>query len=485
MKTLQIRNPWIIFFCLLISVFVLLEAAAFQSPALPFITENFGIDPGFGGSITLAYYAAAVVFAPLMGRVSDQLGRKQVILFGLALFAASEFLAALSPNFSVFLIARFVQGLGYASVFPVIFAYISDLFEENKQGRALGFLGATATIGAASGGVIAGILIDAYGWSIIYWISGIFSIIGLLIIFFTMPNTKKSTNKQVIDFPGAIALLVTIASIVTLPMMLTNFGLNSGVSIALIITSILGLISLILIERKVRMPVMDVRVLKLRGVYIPAVIIILQNFCNIALIYALTYYIASREGWGATETGMMSTVNYIFNSIATLATGYLIDKYKPKFFVLAGAIISLGGAFAFTMITSTSPYLFLLLAVSIVGLCGGLINPSLMKIVMSELPEKLRGVGSGTYVMFRDVGVPLGSSIGLALYGFMSRRSGSSDPAVSTTYAINSVGTVILVVIAVLIAASLLLFRKDKKNKNVENEMTEDTIIEIDTKSNL
>lgn len=472
METLKQRNPWFIFFCLLISVFVLLEAAAFQSPALPFITKNFGIDPGFGGAVTLAYYAAAVVFAPLMGRISDQIGRKRIILMGLGIFAISEFIAALSPNFSIFLAARFLQGLGYASVFPVIFAYISDLFEEEKQGRALGFLGATATIGAASGGVIAGILIDAYGWSIIYWVSGIFSVIGLFIVMITMPKTERSMTKQQIDIPGAFTLLITIGSIVTLPMMITNFGLTSPIALTLLVTSILGLISLILVERKAREPIMDVRILKLRGVHIPAVIIILQNFCNIALIYALTYYIASRAGWGATETGMMSTVNYIFNSIATLATGYLIDKYKPRFFVLLGAILSLGGAFAYTLITPTSPYIFLLFAISIVGLCGGLINPSLMKIVMTELPEKLRGAGSGTYVMFRDVGVPLGSSIGLALYGFMSSRAGTTDVALATTSAINGVGMVILVVICILIATTLLLYRKtDKSTVDTELEV--------------
>lgn len=463
MSTLQGKNPWLIFFCLLISVFVLLEAAAFQSPALPFITANFGIEPTFGGAVTLAYYAAAVVFAPMMGRISDVIGRKKTILMGLLIFSISEFMAALSPTFAIFLAARFLQGLGYASVFPVIFAYISDLFKEEKRGRALGFLGATATIGAASGGIIAGVLIDLYGWAIIYWISGMLSAIGLVIILFTMPETQKSDNKLVIDIYGAMALLVTIGSLVTLPMMLTNFGLKSPIALALIAGTIIGLISLIAIERKVRNPVMDVNILKLRGVHIPAVIIIIQNFCNIALIYALTYYVASRAGWGATETGIMSTVNYIFNSIATLATGYLIDKYKPRYFVLAGAVISLGGAFAFTLITASSPYIFLLVAISIVGLCGGLINPALMKIVMSELPEKLRGAGSGTYVMFRDIGVPLGSSIGLALYGFMTRRAGDvADPVIATTQAINGVGYVILVVIVLLILTSLLLFRKTK-----------------------
>lgn len=467
MNTVKTYNPWVVFFCLLISVFVLLEAAAFQSPALPFITANFGIDAGFGGSVTLAYYAAAVVFAPLMGRLSDQIGRKEMILGGLTLFALSEFIAALSPNFGIFLSARFLQGMGYACVFPVIFAYISDLFKEESRGKAIGFLGATATIGAASGGIIAGILIDIYGWSIIYWISGILSSIGIVIVYFTMPKTTSRSGKQVIDFPGAITLLVTIGSLVSLPMMITNFGLTSTISIALMISSVLGLISLILIERKVREPVMDIKILGLRSIHIPAAIVILQNFCNIALIYALTYYIAGREGWGATQTGLMSTVNYIFNSAATLITGYLVDKYKPRIFVVAGAVLSLGGAFAYTLITTTSSYAFLIFAVSIVGLCGGLINPALMKIVTTDVPPALRGAGSGTYVMFRDIGVPLGSSIGLALYGFMSRGSGpNAEPIVATTNAINGVGMVVMFVIVVLILVSLLLYRKT----NIENQ---------------
>lgn len=74
---MKVRNPWLIFSALLVGCFVTVEAAAFQVPALPFITQDFGISPTFAGAITLCYYLAAAVFAPMMGRLGDQIGRKK------------------------------------------------------------------------------------------------------------------------------------------------------------------------------------------------------------------------------------------------------------------------------------------------------------------------------------------------------------------------------------------------------------------------
>ncbi|MGM9945668.1 MAG: MFS transporter [Lysinibacillus sp.] len=462
------KSPWFTYFVLLFSVFVVIEAAAFQTPAMPFITEHFGVSITFAGSITLAYYAAAVVFSPLMGRIGDQIGRKEILVVGLIIFTFSEFLAALSPNYVIFLFARFLQGVGYACIFPTVFAYISELFDETKSGKAIAYLGITGAVGAASGGIIAGFLMELYNWPIIYWVSGVSSFIGLFIIIAVIPKTTVR-QKQQIDFKGAFALLLAICSLVSIPILVSNFGLVSTVTLTVITIGIVGFVLLILAERKAINPVVDIQILKRRGIYVPSMIAILLTFATIALNYALAFYTASRVGWGPTEVGLITTINYSLSIVGNFVSGLLIDRYNPRLVILGGGLIGIFGSIMYTLISTDSNYIYLLLTIGVIGLCTGLLNPALMKIVILSVPTNLKGTGSGTFTMFRDLGVPLGSSFGLALYGFMSERQLSlvSDPTVATANALNSVGYVVIGIIILIILVSLLLFRKEKRENTI------------------
>lgn len=434
---------------------------------MPFITQHFGIPITFAGSITLAYYAAAVIFSPLMGRIGDQVGRKEILIIGLVIFTTSEFLAAMSPTYIIFLFARFIQGIGYACVFPTVFAFISELFDDTKSGKAVALLGIAGSIGAASGGVIAGYLIASFNWTIIYWISGSFSSMGLLIVLAVMPKTIVR-RKQKIDYKGAGALLITICSLVSIPILVSNFGMSSPITLSVIAIGIVGLILLIVVERTAVNPVMDIKILRLRGIHVPAMIAILLTFGGIALNYALAFYIASRAGWGPTEVGLISTLNYSFTIIGSFLAGSLIDRYNPKYVILSSSVVSLIGAIMFTYISSQSPFMYLIFTMALIGFSSGLINPGLMKIVILSVPTSAKGVGSGTFTMFRDLGIPLGSTFGLAVFGFMSQRQAKlvADPTIATANALNSVGYVVIGIIVLLMLISLLLFRKEKKAYN-------------------
>ena len=105
------RTAWIIFATLLFSTFVTIEAAAFQSPAMPQITRHFGIPVTAAALITTLYYIGAIVFAPIMGRLADRTGRKRMVMIGLLIFSVAECAAVFSPSFPFFLAARFLQGL--------------------------------------------------------------------------------------------------------------------------------------------------------------------------------------------------------------------------------------------------------------------------------------------------------------------------------------------------------------------------------------
>src|SRR5690554_615000 len=86
----QDPKPWTIFSILLISSFIMIEAAAFQAPAIPTIARHFGISAGVAALISMIYYLSLVVCSPIFGRLADRFGRRRILIIGMVLFIFSE-----------------------------------------------------------------------------------------------------------------------------------------------------------------------------------------------------------------------------------------------------------------------------------------------------------------------------------------------------------------------------------------------------------
>lgn len=446
-------------------------------------------------------------------------------LIGLSIFTVSEFMAALSPTFTIFLVARFIQGLGYACIFPTIFAYISELFPEEKRGSAIGVFASVSTLGAASGGIIAGFLIDSFGWPSIYWVSGILAFVGFIIISLVVPKTSTG-KRQSLDYFGGFSLLLTVGSIISLPMMVANFGWSSSITITFIIGAVAGFILLLLSERQAAQPVLDFSVLKLRGVNLPIILAILSMFCSISLIYSLSFFVAGRPGWGATEVGLVTTFNYTMGAISAPLIGRLIDKHKPQKYVVLSYVVFLIGIILFSMINMSSPFWYIVIVVSLASFSSGASNTALMKIVLSTIPREKVGVGTGHFSMFRDLAIPLGSTFGLALFSTQKNKhlegalidraqeAGINNELIpdivtagqtqqispelanqlqtlgiqfqdlfnganldSTALGLNSVGYFLIGVVTVLVLISLILLKKNSKSETLMVENLEESVL--------
>jgi MFS family permease len=128
------------------------------SPALPALTQTFGIPGRDVAWVFTLYLFANVVSIPVMTKLSDVYGRRPIYIACVATFAAGSVLAIAAPTFAVFLVARAIQAVGAGGIFPVAAAAIADRVPLERRGSALGLLGAVwglaATVGPAFGGVV-------------------------------------------------------------------------------------------------------------------------------------------------------------------------------------------------------------------------------------------------------------------------------------------------------------------------------------------
>ncbi len=405
------RRAWKIYIALLFGTFITVEAAAFQAPALPSLTRHFGISINLAAMILIMYSLGMTVFAPIMGRLGDQIGRKRVLVIGLLGFSISEVIAATAVNFPVFLAARFLQGLGVACIVPGVYAYIGHLFAEHRRGMALGIFAMTMTLGAASGGLLGGLLIDRFGWPSIYWISGALAFVGILPVVILVPDLRSTQPLARFDLKGALYLFVTIGTLLSLPTWIGNFGVLSAYTAVILASGILGLIMLWRSSLRVIAPVVDIAILRRRAFALPTAIYWLHLMAFTGIVYALAFFISGRPGGSASQFGFVALVLYGSSALGAPLAGRLIDRFAtPRTVSICSLLGTLLTLVALVNVRVDSPLWLIVAIACLLGIMMGGNGPAVMKLAIGAVPPDKMGAGTGLFSMLRDLGPSTGSS---------------------------------------------------------------------------
>ena len=174
------------------SSMALMMGVNFIQPALPAMTQAFGISDSALGLVMTVYTGPAIILAPLFGIVADLYGRRLLLAWGLVLFGLSGTAIAFAPTFGWVLALRAIQGIGFSAVIPLTIVLIGDLLEGDSEVGGQGLKVFLDRIGYLVFPPLGGIL-AAIAW---FWPFALYLIVvplGLMILFW-MPETKASGN---------------------------------------------------------------------------------------------------------------------------------------------------------------------------------------------------------------------------------------------------------------------------------------------------
>ena len=176
------------------SSMALMMGVNFIQPALPAMTQAFGISDSALGLVMTVYTGPAIILAPLFGIVADLYGRRLLLAWGLVLFGLSGTAIAFAPTFGWVLALRAIQGIGFSAVIPLTIVLIGDLLEGDSEVGGQGLKVFLDRIGYLVFPPLGGIL-AAIAW---FWPFALYLIVvplGLMVLFW-MPETKTSGNSE-------------------------------------------------------------------------------------------------------------------------------------------------------------------------------------------------------------------------------------------------------------------------------------------------
>ena len=409
------RSQWVQFLALVFGAFVAIEAMAFQAPAIPVISQHFELPTYLAGLILLTFYVASATLYPIVGRLADQYGRKKMLIIGMVIFAISEVAAAIAPDFTVFLIARVFQGVAVGFILPIAIAYIGVIFPPEKRGMASGIFSSVQAIAAMSGAAIAGYLILQYGWQITYWLSAILAVLGLIVVLLFVEESKGEKQTS-FDFIGLILIFVTSATLLSVSTIGKTFGFFSPYTIITLIVGIVALTLLWICENRINNPLVELSLLKIKLFSMAVGINLLIVATFMLFIYCMNFFITSRPGGDASQTGLFYMFLYGASSIGGLIVGRLSDKINGRSILIAIFIIPTIIMFIFTMLDSSMPFNIIAALAVCLGFVSGANTPILMKFALNEVPKEKLAAGAGLFSFIRDFGTPLGSVSGIVLF---------------------------------------------------------------------
>ncbi|MGA8664635.1 MAG: MFS transporter [Thermoplasmata archaeon] len=364
--------------------------------------------------ILLGYSLLTSVVLLNFGRLSDMFGRVRLYVLGFAVFTIGSLLCGFSQTGTELVAFRLIQAVGAGFLFSNSAAIITDAFPPNERGRALGINQVSIVVGAVSGLVLGGIITSTIGWRWIFFVNVPIGIIATIRAYTDLHELVLPSEKPHIDWLGNIvfALGLTLVLLGVTLGALGNVPGWTGLGMALLGIALLAVFAWI--ETREKSPMLDLSLFRIREFSATATAMLLNALARGAFTFVLVFYLQGPPRFLNPFTAGL----YLIPVSASLATfgpisGWLSDKYGPRWLVLSGLVVSASGFLWLTTITSGETFFQLTPPLILVGAGMGLFAAPNRAVMMTSVPPSRRGVGSGIGTTFVNTGATI--SLGITL----------------------------------------------------------------------
>ncbi len=389
----------------------------------PAIQKDLNIEQSLYTWITTAYLVTSTMMVPIYGKLSDIYGRKPILLTGIGIFLVGSVLCGLSSAPWMIIASRAVQGLGSAALFTSAFAIISDIFPPAVRGRYTGLFGAVFGLSSVIGPLVGGFLTDNFSWHWVFYVNLPIGAIALAFIISKMPKLQLVQSKPTIDFLGAFFLLITVVPLLlalslgktTITPGETGFLWGSWQILGMFAVALVGLISFLLTEQRVKDPILDLKLFNIRTFAVGNLAAFVLGAGFLAGIVFLPLFMVIVVGLSATNSGL-TIMPLTFGIVAgNIVSGQLVSRigrYKPLMLVALVLLMISFVVMGFTL-TPNSSQLEVTLKMILVGIGLGPSIPLYTLAIQNAVPPQSIGVATSSATFFRQ----MGSTIGVAILG--------------------------------------------------------------------
>jgi len=381
--------------------------------ALPSIARSFHASSSELQWIVDAY---AVVFAGLLlvvGSVGDHVGRKRVLLAGLAVFAAGSALSAFSVSPDRLIAARAFMGIGGAAIMPSTLSILTNVFTaEQDRARAIGIWSGTTGIGIAVGPIVGGWLLSHFWWGSVFLVNVPIAAAGALAALFVVPDSKDPAARRP-DPVGGVLSTVGMGSLLWGIIEAPSRGWSSVPVLGAVGGAIVVLGLFVAWERRSSHAMLDLSFFRFPRFSAAIGAMSFVIFALMGGLFLLTQYLQFSLGYSPFAAGIrVGPVALVILVVAPLSS-VLVRFLGTKPVVSAGMATIAVGMALLSRTTVAGDYRSALPALLLLGVGTGLAFAPTTESVMGSVPKERTGVASGT----NGTALQLGGALGVGVLG--------------------------------------------------------------------
>jgi EmrB/QacA subfamily drug resistance transporter len=287
--------------------------------------------------VVTAYALTLGGFMLFGGRAADLLGRRRILMLGLALFTAASLSCALALTDVVLIASRAAQGLGGAIMLPAALSIVMNMFEEGaERNKALGIWGGLGAAAGTTGLIAGGILTKYAGWQSIFYLNVPIGAVALALAPRILPDSRLIATGRRFDVLGAIAGTAGLVLLVDAISQAPQYGWGAARTIVLLAVSVVVLITFLVIESRVKDPVLPLSIFRLRMVAGANVAGLLLGGSFFAFVFAGTLYMQQVLHYSALQTGAAWLAASVSSLALAAISQLLVTRIGPKVVIALG-----------------------------------------------------------------------------------------------------------------------------------------------------
>jgi EmrB/QacA subfamily drug resistance transporter len=429
--------------------------------ALPDMASGLGFSEQSLQWVVSAYAVAFGGFLLLGGRACDLVQRRQVLLAGLALYAGASLVGGLAVEPWMLLVARAVQGLGGALLFPATLSLLNTTFAEGpERNRALSVWGAAGAGGMIVGSLAGGVLTQSFGWRAVFFVNVPLAALAIGAALRLLDATEQPRAARSFDLLGALTATVgTTLAVFALVQGPEAGWLSPGV-VAPAAVGVGLLVAFAVIESRTAEPLVPLRLLADRDLGTGVVVTFLFMATMGTVLYFLTVYFQQVHHYSALRTGMAFLIPMAATCLGSMVAGRIATRLGNRATLIASlGVAAIGAVLVAIPVAPDGSYAMLLPGLVVFGLGQGTTYTLMFAAATAGVGAEDQGVASGMASTTQQVGGAVGLAI---LIGVASSGTGAATGEALSIAVTDGLQTALLAVAAgiVLTLLAALRFRR-------------------------
>ena len=342
--TLAPVRRWRAFALLAVAYFMTIVDLTIVNVALPTIGRKLHFPEGDLQWVVTAYELTFGGFLLLGGRAADLLGRRRLLMTGLAIFTAASLACALAPNDGFMIVMRGVQGLAAALMLPAALSTVMNMFAEGaERKKALGIWGGIGAGGATVGLLAGGALTRYAGWEYIFYLNIPFGAAVMALAPRVVPDSKLSISRRRYDPLGALSVTGGLVLLVYAISQAPHVGWGATRTVALLAASAALLTAFLVIEARSEAPLLPIHLFRSSTVAGANIVGFLLTASFYTFIFVGTLYMQQVLGYSALKTGFAWLTASLTSVTFAGLSQMLVTKTSAKAVMAVGMALIGGG----------------------------------------------------------------------------------------------------------------------------------------------